>query len=228
MSLTGIALQFDGVTLAAGVDYDLALRNVSFTLPAGRLLTVHVDAVRRLPLADAAEGLVPPEQGEIACLGRAWSERTPDDAAACRARIGRTFTAGGWLSNLDVDENITLKQRHHTRQPTEEIQRAAIELARRFGFDDLPRSRPAWLDRAELHRAQWIRALLGTPALLLLEFPETGVPDEWVTALKQAVQERTDTGTATLWLTADPRVWADRGLNPHDQYRILDGQWSQA
>ena len=228
MSATDIALQFEGVALAAGPDYDSALRDVAFELPVGRLLLVHTEAVQRLPLADAAEGLIVPEQGAITCLGRPWGERSPDEAAACRARVGRTFASGAWLNNLDVDENITLKLRHHTLQPEEDIQRAALALARRFGFDELPHARPAWMDRTELYRAQWIRALLGAPALLLLEFPEAGVTDELLTALKQAVRERLDAGTAALWFTADARVWTDGGLNPHGKYRILGGQWSRA
>ena len=232
MNEPNIALQFAGVSLAAGPDYDSALRDVTFELPARRLILVHTDAVRRLPLADAAQGLVVPEQGAIAYLGRPWSERPPDDAAACRARIGRTFVtagaAGGWLSNLDVDENITLKQRHHTRQPEEDIRQAALDLARRLGFAELPHSRPAWTDRAELHRAQWVRALLGTPSLLLLEFPEAGVADDALAALKAAVRESAEGGAAALWLTADPRVWMDGGLNPLSKYQILGGQWSRA
>lgn len=228
MSGTDSALRFDGVSLAGGPDYDSPLRDVSFDLPAGRLILLHANAVRRLPLADAAEGLLTAEQGAIACLGQPWSERSPDDAAACRARIGRTFTSGGWLSNLDVDENITLKQRHHTRQPEEDIQRAALELGRQFGFPALPATRPAWTDRTELHRAQWVRALLGAPDLLLLEFPEGGADDDLLAALKQAVRRRTDAGAAALWLTADPRVWTDGGLNPHGKYQILGDRWSPA
>jgi ABC-type lipoprotein export system ATPase subunit len=221
-------LQFAGVSLAPGPDYDAALRDVSFELPAGRLVLVRAEAVLRLALADGAEGLVLPVQGEIAYLGQPWGARRPDDAAACRGRIGRTFAASGWLNNLDVDENITLKQRHHTRLPASEVQQAALDLARRLGFDDLPHARPAWTDRAELQRAQWVRALLGAPGLLLLEFPEAGVPDKFLESLKKAVRERLEAGAAALWITADARVWADDGLNPCGKYQILDGRWARA
>ena len=100
-----------------------------------------------------------------------WEEMAADAAAAARGRIGRVFEVRGWISNLDVDENITLAQRHHTSRPLGEIEAEALALAQQFGLADLPRLRPAMLRAGELRRAAWIRALLGAPTLILLEHP---------------------------------------------------------
>jgi phospholipid/cholesterol/gamma-HCH transport system ATP-binding protein len=218
-------LTFEDVMLPAGQEHDSGMENVRFTLRPGELVLVVAEPVRRLPLADAAQGLVAPEAGTIAFQGVPWAARSPDEAAAARAKIGRTFLGPAWLSNLDVDENITLKLRHHSTEPVADLESRALELAQSFGFAELPHKRPAWLDREELNRAQWVRALLGAPALLLLEFPELNARDEHLAALKSSVRESVDRGAAALWITADPRTWADDGLKALAKYRILDARW---
>jgi ABC-type lipoprotein export system ATPase subunit len=168
----------------------------------------------RLPLADAAEGLLKLEAGRVAFMGADWEPMTPDQAVAARARIGRVFRGPAWISNLDADENITLRERHFSRRPPDEIESEALALARSFGLEDLPRKRPAWVPRDDLMRAQWVRALLGAPALLLAEFPETGVPDDGLDAWRGAVAKARAAGAAIVWFTCDPRVWNDGSLKP--------------
>ena len=167
---------------------------------------------RPLPLADAAEGLLAPQAGCVRFLGQDWTGMSPDEAVAARASIGRVFSGPAWISNLDVDENVVLRLRHHTGRTPEDIEAEACALARAVGLEDLPRRRPAWVNRQDLARAQWVRALLGQPAMLLLERPKQDVPEDAVAALAAAVQEARGNGTAIVWFTSSPKLWNDKGL----------------
>lgn len=216
-------IEFLDVALNREQGYDCALRIESLRLGAGELALVHVDPHARMtPLADGAEGLLEPASGRVLFLGADWRALTPDDGAARMARIGRVFCGASWLSNLDVDENITLRERHHTRRGLDEIREEAAVLAGEFGFSELPGQRPAWLGRDELARAQWVRAFMGHPALLLLEFPEVGVEKARLPALAAALGRARSGGAAAIWITSDPAIWGDDGLKATGKYQILN------
>ena len=200
MSPTSI-LCFDRVSLAAQLPYAHDLTEVSFELGAGELGLVLVPPhAEGLPLADLAAGLVGPDSGIVKFEDTDWEEMAADAAAAARGWIGRVFEVRGWISNLDVDENITLAQRHHTTRPIGEIEAEALALAQQFGFADLPRMRPALLRAGELRRAAWIRALLGAPKLILLEYPLRDIPTTEAVKLLTVVQTARARGAAALWL----------------------------
>lgn len=222
MSPTSI-LNFEQVSLPAQPPYTQDLGDASLELCAGELGLVLVPAPSDgLPLADLAEGLVTPDSGSARFENENWAERGPDAAAAARGRIGRVFDTHGWISNLDVDENITLAQRHHTTRPLAEIESEALGLAQQLGFDDLPRVRPALLRSGELRRAAWIRALLGAPALILLEHPLRDMPTVHATALLAAVQTACQRGTAVLWI-ADSFLGLENTRNLFSKTWKLEG-----
>ncbi len=203
-----IILQFDAVTLDAAPPYEHALDSVSFALKAGELAAVRVPGPHvRLPLADAAEGLAEPAAGRVLFLGEDWALLPPGPAAAARGRVGRVFEDHGWASNLDADENVTVAQRFHTARTDGEIEQEAGALARKMGFADLPRMRPALMRPSELRRLEWVRAFLGEPRLVILENPARGVAEERVPALIEAVAGARARGAAVLWIEGETGGW---------------------
>ena len=215
-----VILELTGVTVESDPAYDSPLWNVSLRLAAGELALVRLErGAVRLPLADVAGGLVEHYDGSATFLGREWRSVSAAVGAALRGRIGRVFDAvgaggAGWVSHLDVDENVTLAQRHHTRRPSAEIEAEAAKLARMFGLPGLPRGRPAQTRVPDLQRASCVRAFLGTPDLVLLERPAQGVYPEVMAPLINAVRSARARGAAVVWLTDTPGVWADRGIRP--------------
>ena len=132
-------LQFEDVTIAGGHLYDTGLWQVKFALHEGDLMLVRLgNEQTRLPLANAAEGMIVPEEGTVRFLGKDWVDRLPRQAAAERGHIGRIFTEPGWVSSLTVEENLTLAQRHHTTRPEEEIRNEAAAVAGLFSLPGLP------------------------------------------------------------------------------------------
>jgi len=214
-------LEFSNVTLPGVMRGQAEMRGITFSLKGGQLMLVRVEpGNEQLPLADAAEGLLAPKSGNILWQGRSWSSFTPDIELQARGKIGRVFEKQGWLSNLNVNENVTLSQRHHTLRPECEIGREADELARYFGLPETPRRRPAFVAGHELKIAEWVRALIGRPLLLLLERPENGVPDTDLPKLIDAVQTALKRGTAVIWQTDRDLVW-NTSIHPYEfRYRM--------
>jgi predicted ABC-type transport system involved in lysophospholipase L1 biosynthesis ATPase subunit len=143
MALPTSILKLSGVTIESSTEFEFGLNNVSCELKPGELWLVRIEREdERLPLADAAEGLAIPTRGSVTFLGEDWRSMSTDHAAARRGKIGRLFEDEGWISGLDLDENIMLAQRHHTRRSEEAILDEAVKFARLFGLRGLP-PRPA-------------------------------------------------------------------------------------
>jgi len=218
-------LKFSDVTIESCPQYEFGLSNVSFELKAGELWLVRLEREdERLPLADAAQGLVTPTQGSVAFLGEDWQSMSADHAAARRGKIGRLFEDEGWISDLDLDQNILLSQRHHTLRSEEEILDEAVKFARLFGLPGLPRGRPASVRRPDLRKAACIRAFLGQPTLIILERPERGVYTDLIGPLVNAVQSARRRGAAVLWMASDPRIWHNPALCATSRAKMLGSQ----
>ena len=199
--------------------------NSSFQLNQGELLLVRLERENeRLPLADATEGLVPPTQGNVKFLGEDWQSISADDAAARRGKIGRLFEDEGWVSDLDVDQNIMLSQRHHTLRSEQDILEEALKLARVFGLPGLPRGRPGNMRRWDLRKAACIRAFLGQPAFIVVEQSVRGVYADLMAPLINAVQSARRRGAAVLWTVTDPRIWNHPGIFATTRVRMFGSQ----
>jgi phospholipid/cholesterol/gamma-HCH transport system ATP-binding protein len=214
-------LNFSGVTVPSGADYETGLSNVCFEIGAGDLLLVRIERENeRLPLADASEGLLQANKGTVTFLGDDWKSLSTDEAAARRGKIGRLFEDEGWISDLNVDENILLSQLHHTHRTEEEIMDEALKFARVFGLPGLPRGRPGKIRRWDLRKAACIRAFLGKPALIILEQPVRGVYADFIAPLLDAVQFARRRAAAVLWTMTDPRIWKHAALHATARARM--------
>ncbi|MCS6772072.1 MAG: hypothetical protein NZ740_08625 [Kiritimatiellae bacterium] len=196
-------LEIQEVTFPKEPPYDCGLSGVSIEIREGEIALVELPVgVALTPLADAAEGLIEPAEGRVLFEEKDWRERSPDLAATARGRIGRVFERAGWLSNLDLDENITLAGRYHSRETFSALMEKAEALAAELKVGMIPQGRPARMNRETLLKAQWIRALLGSPRLLLLERPVRDLPAEEAAPFVDAVRRRCEQhGLAVLWIT---------------------------
>lgn len=218
-------LKFSEVTIESSSHYETGLWNSSFELNQGELLLVRIERENeRLPLADATQGLVPPTQGSVLFLGENWQCMSADHAATQRGKIGRLFEDEGWISDLDVDQNIMLAQRHHTPRSEKDIMEEALKLARAFGLPGLPRGRPGSMRRWDLRKAACIRAFLGQPTFILLEQPVRGVYADLMAPLVNAVQSARKRGAAVLWTVTDPNIWNHSGIRATTRARMFGSQ----
>lgn len=193
LSISGAALRINERSIPLP---DLVLR-------AGSVACIVAPGEDSIPvLGDSVCGLAEPTRGIIALEGRDW--RSIPHQEACRLRsekIGRVLSKTAWVSNLDLDENLTLSARHHTTLPVMELKNRATAHFRGWaGAPELPEGRPAWLPERMLQLAQWTRALAHRPVLLVLERPLKKVGDADAAALFAALDEARARGAAILWL----------------------------
>jgi phospholipid/cholesterol/gamma-HCH transport system ATP-binding protein len=170
-------------------------------------------------------GLPTLASGRACFLGQDWATLRRRQAEALRGRIGHVFAEnGGWLPHLSVAEGILLPQLHHSRTPEAELRAAAAAPARRFGLDGLPEGRPAELPAPDLARAACVRALLGEPALLLLDSTlEQGLlgEEELAEPLLDALAQAHRRGAGCVWLSARPApAWDALGVRGTRRYQL--------
>ena len=222
MEATQNILSFQSVTIAADENYDSGVWRMSLDLAPGELALIKLEARQRIPIADAAAGLVEPLDGSISFLGVDWQSMEPREAAAARGRIGRVFHGAGWVSNLDVDENIVLPLRHHNKVVVQELHDQAADLSRVFELPGLLRGRPNYARMSDLRRSACVRAFLGEPMLLILEQPERDVFPDIMPPLLAAIRSARNRGAAVLWLTAEAELWNETDVGATSRY-IMSG-----
>ncbi|MCB9899677.1 MAG: hypothetical protein H6825_16850 [Planctomycetes bacterium] len=217
-------LAFERAAFAGEADHDCELVDVDLALAAGELALLRVPSrSSRLPLADAAQGLVRPRAGRVLFEGRPWHERRPSETIAARARIGRVYEGAEWVSNLDLDENVILPACHHTRRGEEEIVAEALALARSFQLEELPAVRRPLASRVDLRALALVRALLGAPRLLLLERPlRDGAHALLAAGLAEGLRRAREGGAAVLWTTDSSAVWQDPAWEPTLRLALRD------
>jgi phospholipid/cholesterol/gamma-HCH transport system ATP-binding protein len=134
------------------------------------------------------------------------------------------FQDHGWISDLDLTENITLAQRHRGGRSARELEEEASRLARTFGLPGLPRGYPADARPGDLCRASCIRAFLGSPSLIILERPAAELFRELMAPLINAVRGARERRAAVLWTTDDGDVWSDPGVRPTSKWVMSGSQ----
>ena len=183
--------------------YERVARNVDFSIEPDGWVTIAPCGRHKFPrvaFMDTASGLVRPTTGSIRFMGEDWTRMTPDRQAECRGRIGRVFLrTEAWLSNLDVDENVTLRIRHRTGQSIEDLREEMTMLAHEIGLDGIPSGRPAMVDAETLQACQWVRALLGEPPLVLAEHPGDLLNTETRRLVTEVLERRRAKGLAVFF-----------------------------
>jgi len=218
-------LHMEKLTIQSGPSYDTGLWNLNFSLAAGELALVRLEASNvRVPLADAAQGLADAGAGSVAFMGEDWRAMSPRHAASARGRTGRVFEGNDWYHVLDLAENIMLAQSHHTRRSRSEIADEAAELSHQFGLPGLPRSKHWQAHPHDLRRAACVRAFMGQPNLILLEQPTEGLFSEIISPLMAAIRRALARGAAILWTTTEDLVWNDKGVLPSQRLMMAGAQ----
>ncbi len=219
-------LQFESVVYRSSVEAYASFGGASFTLPSGGLVGVHIDHdSEHVPIADLATGLLPPTSGRICFGGKDWQRLNPFAQAAARGGIGCVLEAKSWISSLTVKQNIMLRERHHTSRSDADIEREAQHLCKRAGLPGIPESRPDLVRPRELRILEWVRAVLGTPALAVLVFPERDAFSGASAVCMDLVDQARAEGTAVIWISDRNEVWQDPHMADAEHYEIKDGQW---
>jgi ABC-type branched-subunit amino acid transport system ATPase component len=221
LEFTGVSYHPASTQFSGVVDVDLAVGRGEIALIKAE------EGQDNDPLASLAQGLLPPAAGRVRFHGEDWTKMGPSRQSLLRGMTRRVYGHYGWVSNLDIMENICLAELYHTRRPLSEIEDEARALALRFGLDLIPDDRPTHGRSTVLRKLEWARAFLGRPDLIILECPCHGAPKADGPKLVQAVKEAVGRGAAVLWLTDDQDVWDCPDMANARRYR-MDGETVKA
>ncbi len=218
-------LEFKGVGFSDEANILPRLTGIDMKVSASDLVFILLERNNTgLPLCDLAQGLLSPTEGIIKFMGERWEDMSPSSQSDRRGRIGRVFHGRGWISNLSVYDNIILGQMFHSSSKASDVVAQANEFAQELELDSIPMVRPDTLRSDSLKKYQWVRALLGTPSLLLLQYPESGVKDSDVQRLAKLVERMRAKGMAVIWTTLDTKLFENKNINASLRYKMNDNE----
>ncbi len=180
-----------------------ALRDLSFELPAGKIIGVMgPNGAGKTTLFNLVTGVYRPSTGRILFGGRPLQGLSP--SRVCRAGIGRTFQSGRPFTNLTVLENILVglhygAEAQHLRAP--EAKQRALEILRFVGLEQQGERPVSSLNLSERKIVELARALATRPRIVLLDEPLAGLnPLDLEPAIDIVRRIRDELGITVVWI----------------------------
>ncbi|HWV56598.1 MAG TPA: ABC transporter ATP-binding protein [Longimicrobiales bacterium] len=154
------------------------------------------------------EGLVAPDEGTVEILGMSWAT----DAAKLRQRLGIQLQETRLGEKLSVEETIRLFRSFYERGPTVEELLEVVQLVEK---------RKTWVGKlsgGQRQRLALACALVGSPDLLFLDEPTTGLDPQSRRAVWDLVEQYRDSGRTVLLTTH----YMDEAARLCDRIAIMD------
>ncbi|MGB7327869.1 MAG: hypothetical protein WBD31_23540 [Rubripirellula sp.] len=214
-------LELRNVSFTGNAKRSLALADVSLMIRQGELLMLHLDRSQNArDIASLIQGLRQPRFGEVLFQESDWKGNDFDRHFKMRSKIGRVFDDQAWLANLNMAENLMLASEHHGRD-LDEVRVEVAELCEQLSLDPTSWERPAFVDSTRLQLYQWVRAMIGSPSLVLLERPMKSVPTVWLPKLVAAVNRLRQRGAAVLWFAGNSSEASAELIPPVAHFRLV-------
>ncbi|RPK90043.1 MULTISPECIES: ABC transporter ATP-binding protein [Streptomyces] len=219
-------LRLLGITLTLG-DGDTAvtaLDDVDLTVAPGEFVAVvGPSGSGKSSLLAVAGGLQQPTSGRVHIAGTELTALSDKERTAARRRhIGFVFQQSNLLASLTVREQLLLPL-HIDGRLDAAARTRADELIDAVGLSHRSGSRPHQLSGGERQRAGLARALMTSPAVLLVDEPTSALDRVRAAEAVQLIAEQThEHGTATVMVTHDTAIMdaADR------VHEMVDGRLS--
>lgn len=209
----------------------IALRNVSFDLAPGEVLSViGSSGCGKSTLLKCLNYLEEPSFGLVEVRGRhigriprpdgSLRRQSARELNAIRPAIGIVFQSLNLWSHLSAVENIAKGPIKVRRIPAEQARQRARALLERFGLAAKADSLPSDLSGGEKQRVAICRALAMDPELMLFDEPTSALDPELVNEVVTVLRELANQGMAMIVVTheigvarqlSDRVVFMDRG-----------------
>lgn len=132
------------------------------------------------------------------------------------AYMQRTY---GLIRNMNVEENIALPLRYHTKMSMKDIEDKVDSIIDDLNLEYCRLLRPVNLRRSELLKASYARSIALNPDLLLVEHPlEAQCTMDTLVFLEKLVERENDPERSTVIVTYHP--W--RFINASNRFVMLD------
>ena len=202
-----------------------ALREVSFTVPAGQFVAVMgASGSGKSTILNIVGMLDRPTEGTYtleAVDASSLDDNTMSDIR-CR-RIGIVFQSFNLFTQFSVLENVCTPMRYAGIQPSAMRARAG-ELLERLGMGHRLKHRPPQLSGGECQRVAIARALANDPPLVLADEPTGNLDEKTGNEVMGILTELVDGGRTVIMVTHNPAYEAivDRVIRLHDGRVVED------
>ncbi len=197
--------------LVKSFDARPVLRGLTFTLEAGRTLTIFgPNGAGKTTLLRTLATLARPTSG------RAWVAgfEVADEAHEARLRVGYVGHQPHAYDELTARENLLFFARMYGLR---DGAKRAAELLERVGLSGRANERVRAFSRGQAQRLALARGILHDPTVLLLDEPDTGLDQEALALLERMIAERRERGLTTALTTHN----LERGLRVADDALTL-------
>ncbi|WP_017590717.1 ABC transporter ATP-binding protein [Nocardiopsis ganjiahuensis] len=191
------ALRLDGLTRRFG---DLvALNGVDLSVGAGEIHCVlGENGAGKSTLCNVVFGGTRPSRGRMFLGGRAYAPSSPADAM--RRGIAMVHQHFSLVPTLTVEQNLLLG-RSRFRPDRRGLHRRLAEIEGRYGLGVDPGARVDRLSVGHRQTAEIVKALLGSPRLVLFDEPTGVLGPREIDAFLETARRIADTGTAVVLIT---------------------------
>jgi len=190
----------------------LALHNVSFAVPPGRIVGVMgPNGAGKTTLFNLITGVYPPSSGRIRFGGRELQGLKP--SRICRAGIGRTFQSGRPFANVTAFDNVLIGLYYGTRRAglsDGERRHKALEILAFVGMAGMGERPVSSLNLIERKMVELARVLATGPSFVLLDELLAGVnPFDLDPAIRTICRIRDEFGITVVWIEHIMKVLMD-------------------
>ena len=207
-------LEFENVSVAYGGIQ--ALRNVSFAIPKGEIVTViGSNGAGKTTCLRAISGMVPLRSGTVKFNGEvisAWSAKAPQKVA--HKGIAHVPEGRGIFPELSVTENLELGAwlQHDKKRIAQDLERVFASFPR---LKERQEQKGGTLSGGEQQMLAVGRAMMSEPKLLLLDEPSLGLAPQVITQIFSIIQKVNEAGTTVLLVEQNAHLAlkiANRGI----------------
>ncbi len=168
------AVVFDHVMLA--FDEKVILRDVTFTLPAGRTkIILGASGAGKSMTLKILLGLLKPDGGEVYVNGVRVDPLTEEEMRDVRADMGMVFQEGALFDSLSVRENVGYRLYEESNLPLDAADRRVEEVLGFVNLGEFIDRMPSELSGGQRRRVAIARALASKPKLILYDEATTGL-----------------------------------------------------
>lgn len=119
--------------------------------------------------------LLRPDKGKVIVEGENLSNMSSSELFETRKKMGLVFQNGALFDSMNVDENVGLGLREHTKLSEKEIGEKITRLLDMVGLPGIEKYKPSELSGGMKKRVSLARALAMEPKFVLYDEPTTGL-----------------------------------------------------
>jgi phospholipid/cholesterol/gamma-HCH transport system ATP-binding protein len=147
------------------------LHNISFSLKQGdNLLVFGPEGSGITNLFDLIVRIDPDYEGEVFYKGESLKKLDYFGQLMHKKGIGYVHGDYGLMSNMTVEQNISLPLEYHSKKSASEIKKHVGEIIYDLNLDHCRKLRPIDLTRSEILKTAFARAIVMDPDLVYMEY----------------------------------------------------------